>query len=675
MKLGDIAIAFVAVAVTLLIIIPLPSGLLDVLLSFNIALALIILLISLYVKEPLEFSIFPSLLLLATIFRIALNISSTRLILSEGYAGQIIEVFGNFVIGNDIIVGVIIFLIIFVVQFIVVTRGAERVAEVAARFTLDAMPGKQMAIDADLNSGIISETQARERRVKIQREADFYGAMDGASKFVKGDAIVSIIIAVINIIGGMITGMLVQGMDFAEVLNRYTLLTVGDGLVSQVPALLISVGTGIIVTRAASESNMSRDLISQITSQPVAMLIAGITLIMLAFMGLPKLPMFSIGGVFIYLGYTIQNTAKLKQEQEETSAEKTRTDEIRRPENVLPLLQVDPIELEFGYNLIPLADVNQGGDLLDRVVMIRRQLALDLGIVVPMIRIRDNIQLKPNQYIIKIKGVEVAEGELMPDRYMAMNPGTVEHEINGIPAVEPAFGLPAIWITAEQKDEAEMAGYTVVDPPSVMATHLTEVIRRHSYELLGRQEVQGLIDNIKQTHPVLVDELIPKLMTVGEVQKVLQNLLKENVPIRDMVTILETLADYVNLTRDPDMLTEYVRHALSRTITRRFIQGNKASAITVDPSLEQLIMDSIKQTEQGTMIAMEPSKLRAMLSSLSNEIRKLSGTGIQPIVITSPVVRIYFKRLTEQMLPDLPVLSYNELEPSVEVQSVGMVRI
>ncbi|AEE96072.1 flagellar biosynthesis protein FlhA [Mahella australiensis] len=675
MKLGDIAIAFVAVAVTLLIIIPLPSGLLDVLLSFNIALALIILLISLYVKEPLEFSIFPSLLLLATIFRIALNISSTRLILSEGYAGQVIEAFGNFVIGNDIIVGVIIFLIIFVVQFIVVTRGAERVAEVAARFTLDAMPGKQMAIDADLNSGIISEAQARERRAKIQREADFYGAMDGASKFVKGDAIVSIIIAVINIIGGIITGMLVQGMDFAEVLNRYTLLTVGDGLVSQVPALLISVGTGIIVTRAASESNMSRDLVSQITSQPVAMLIAGITLIVLAFMGLPKLPMFSIGGVFIYLGYTIQNTAKLKQQQEETSAEKTRTDEIRRPENVLPLLQVDPIELEFGYNLIPLADVNQGGDLLDRVVMIRRQLALDLGIVVPMIRIRDNIQLKPNQYVIKIKGVEVAEGELMPDRYMAMNPGAVEHEINGIPGVEPAFGLPAIWITAEQKDEAEMAGYTVVDPPSVMATHLTEVIRRHSYELLGRQEVQGLIDNIKQTHPVLVDELIPKLMTVGEVQKVLQNLLKENVPIRDMVTILETLADYVNLTRDPDMLTEYVRHALSRTITRRFIQGNKASAITVDPSLEQLIMDSVKQTEQGTMIAMEPSKLRAMLSSLSNEIRKLSGTGIQPIVITSPVVRIYFKRLTEQLLPDLPVLSYNELEPSIEVQSVGMVRI
>ncbi|MDK2902445.1 MAG: flagellar biosynthesis protein FlhA [Clostridiales bacterium] len=631
--------------------------------------------ISLYVKEPLEFSIFPSLLLLTTIFRIALNISSTRLILSDGYAGQVIEAFGNFVIGNDIIVGVIIFLIIFVVQFIVVTRGAERVAEVAARFTLDAMPGKQMAIDADLNSGIISETQARERRTKIQREADFYGAMDGASKFVKGDAIVSIIIAVINIVGGIITGMLVQGMDFAEVLNRYTLLTVGDGLVSQVPALLISVGTGIIVTRAASESNMSRDLISQISSQPIAMLVAGLTLIVLAFMGLPKVPMFSIGGVFIYLVYTIQNTTKLKQQQEETSAEKTRTDEIRRPENVLPLLQVDPIELEFGYNLIPLADVNQGGDLLDRVVMIRRQLALDLGIVVPMIRIRDNIQLKPNQYVIKIKGVEVADGELMPDRYMAMNPGTVEHEVNGIPAVEPAFGLPAIWITAEQKDEAEMAGYTVVDPPSVMATHLTEVIRRHSYELLGRQEVQGLIDNIKQTHPVLVDELIPKLMTVGEVQKVLQNLLKENVPIRDMVTILETLADYVNLTRDPDMLTEYVRHALSRTITRRFIQGNKASAITVDPSLEQLIMDSVKQTEQGTMIAMEPSKLRAMLSSLSNEIRKLSGTGIQPIVITSPVVRIYFKRLTEQLLPDLPVLSYNELEPSVEVQSVGMVRI
>lgn len=675
MKFADIAIAIVVVAVALLIIIPLPSFLLDILLSFNIALALIILLISLYVREPLEFSIFPSLLLITTIFRIALNISSTRLILSKGYAGQVIEAFGNFVIGKDIIVGVIIFLIIFVVQFIVITRGAERVAEVAARFTLDAMPGKQMAIDADLNSGIISEAQARERRSKIQREADFYGAMDGASKFVKGDAIVSIIIAVINILGGIVTGMLMQDMSFTEVLNRYTILTVGDGLVSQVPALFISMGTGIIVTRAASESNLSRDFISQISSQPIAMFIAGITMIALAFTGLPKVPLFSIGGLFIYLGYNVQNTTKLKKQQEETIVDKTRSEEIRKPENVLPLLQVDPIELEFGYNLIPLADVNQGGDLLDRVVMIRRQLALDLGIVVPMIRIRDNIQLNPNQYVIKIKGIEVASGELMPDRYLAMNPGTVEHEIAGTPTIEPSFGLPAIWITAEQKEEAEMAGYTVVDPPSVMATHLTEVIRRHCYELLGRQEVQALLDNLKQTHPVLVEEVVPKLMTVGEVQKVLQNLLKENVPIRDLVTILETLADYANLTRDPDVLTEYVRHALSRTITKRFISGDKASVITVDPAVEQLIMDSVKQTEQGTMISLDPNKIRAILTSLSSEIRKLNGTNIQPIVVTSPIVRIYFKRLIEQSLPDLPVLSYNEIEPSVELQSVGTVKV
>lgn len=675
MKFADIAIAIVVVAVALLIIIPLPSFLLDILLSFNIALALIILLISLYVREPLEFSIFPSLLLITTIFRIALNISSTRLILSKGYAGQVIEAFGNFVIGKDIIVGVIIFLIIFVVQFIVITRGAERVAEVAARFTLDAMPGKQMAIDADLNSGIISEAQARERRSKIQREADFYGAMDGASKFVKGDAIVSIIIAVINILGGIVTGMLMQDMSFTEVLNRYTILTVGDGLVSQVPALFISMGTGIIVTRAASESNLSRDFISQISSQPIAMFIAGITMIALAFTGLPKVPLFSIGGLFIYLGYNVQNTTKLKKQQEETIVDKTRSEEIRKPENVLPLLQVDPIELEFGYNLIPLADVNQGGDLLDRVVMIRRQLALDLGIVVPMIRIRDNIQLNPNQYVIKIKGIEVASGELMPDRYLAMNPGTVEHEIAGTPTIEPSFGLPAIWITAEQKEEAEMAGYTVVDPPSVMATHLTEVIRRHCYELLGRQEVQALLDNLKQTHPVLVEEVVPKLMTVGEVQKVLQNLLKENVPIRDLVTILETLADYTNLTRDPDVLTEYVRHALSRTITKRFISGDKASVITVDPAVEQLIMDSVKQTEQGTMISLDPNKIRAILTSLSGEIRKLNGTNIQPIVVTSPIVRIYFKRLIEQSLPDLPVLSYNEIEPSVELQSVGTVKV
>lgn len=675
MKFGDIVIAFVIVAVVLLIIVPLPAGVLDVLLSFNIALSLIILLISLYVKEPLEFSIFPSLLLLTTVFRLALNISSTRLILSQGYAGQVIEAFGSFVIGKDIVVGIIIFLIIFVIQFIVITRGAERVAEVAARFTLDAMPGKQMAIDADLNSGLIDESQAKERRKKIQREADFYGAMDGASKFVKGDAIVSIIIAAINIVGGIITGMLMQGMDLTQVINRYSLLTVGDGLVSQVPALLISMGTGIIVTRAASESNMSRDLISQLSSQPIALLVSGAALVMMAFMGLPKLPMFSIGGAFIYLGYTMHNAVKVKQQQEEKNVEKIRADEIRKPENVLSLLQVDPIELEFGYNLIPLVDVNQGGDLLDRIVMIRRQLALDLGIVVPMIRIRDNIQLKPNQYIIKIKGVEIAGGELMIDRYMAMNPGTVEHEINGIKTTEPAFGLPAIWITAEQREEAEAIGYTVVDPSSVIATHLTEIIRKHSYELLGRQEVQALIDNIKQSHPVLVDELIPKLMTIGEVQKVLQNLLKENVPIRDMVTILEILADYVNLTRDPDALTEYVRHALSRTITKRFISGNKASVITVDPSLEQLIMDSIRQTEQGTTIAIEPDKIRAMLSSLSREMRRMSGTGIQPLVITSPMVRIYFRRLIEQMLPDLPVLSYNEIEPSIELQSVGTVRI
>ncbi len=660
------------ICIILTLIIPLPEYMLDILLAINIIFSAIILLNTIYLKEPLQLSIFPSLLVITTIFRMSLNITALKLILGSGAAGRVIEGFGTFVGGGNLVVGFIMFLVIMIVNFLVITRGSERVAEVAARFTLDAMPGKQMAIDADLNSGLINDVEAKERRRKIQREADFYGAMDGASKFVKNDAIAGIIITVLNIIGGLIIGMVMRGESLEEASQTYTILTIGDGLVSQIPALMISAATSFIVTRAASDSDISQDMVKQIFSNPKVLFIAaGLSVVLSLF--LSPIPFLLLAVILTFLGYTLMQQQKVAQKQQEVTVEENEVEEIRKPENVVTLLQIDPIELEFGYGVIPLADVNQGGDLLDRVVMIRRQLALELGMIVPIIRLRDNIQLTPNAYQIKIKGVEVASGELILDHFLAMNPGLADEELEGVKTTEPAFGLPATWIGESQRDKAEMLGYTVVDPPSIIATHLTEIIKKHANELTGRQEVQVLVDNIRQSYPVIVDELIPKLMGVGEIQKVLANLLKEGVSIRDMVTILETLADHAAVTHDTDLLTEYVRQALGRAISKKFFTESKSNVLTLDPKLEQIIMDSVQKTETGSYLTLEPNMTNTILGNLSKQVQKLLQLGQQPVVLASPVVRLYFKRLADQMIPGLIVLSYNELDPGLEIQSIGVI--
>lgn len=674
MKLREASAPVMVVGIIIAIILPVPGFILDILIAVNLILSVIILLNTVYLKEPLHMSIFPSLLVITTMYRLMLNIRASFLILGEGYAGSVIEGFGRFVGGNDLVVGFIVFALIMVVNFLVITRGSERVAEVAARFTLDAMPGKQMAIDADLNSGLINDAEAKERRKKVQREADFYGAMDGASKFVKNDAIASIIITVLNIAGGLIMGMVSRGESLDEALATYAILTIGDGLVIQIPALMISSATSFIVTRAASDSDMSQDMIRQLFSNAKVLYLASALSFILAFFFSP-VSFLLLSAVLFFLARFLSRQQKEDKKQEEVMVEESEVEEIRKPENVVSLLQIDPIELEFGYGVIPLADVNQGGDLLDRVVMIRRQLALELGMIVPIIRLRDNIQLAPNEYQIKIKGVEAAHGELMLDHYMAMNPGLVEEEIDGIKTTEPAFGLPAIWITEGQRDRAEMLGYTVVDSPSIIATHLTEIIKKYAHELTGRQEIQVLLDNIKQNYPVIVDELVPKMMTVGEVQKVLANLLKEGVSIRDLVTILETLADYAPATHDTDMLTEYVRQALGRAISRKFFTEEKSNVITLDPKLEQLIMDSLQKSDTSTYLAIEPGVANSILGSLSKQVQKLVKLGHQPIVLASPVVRLYFKRLADQTVPGIIVLSYNELDPELEIHSVGVVSI
>lgn len=675
MGIKSVLIAVWAVIILLVILVPMPMLLLDILLVINLTLALLILLNAIYAKDALSMSAFPTILLFTTLYRLALNVASTRLIIGQGEAGKVIQSFGEFVGGNNIVVGAIVFLIIMIVQFLVITKGAERVSEVAARFTLDAMPGKQMAIDADLNSGLINESEAKERRKRIQREADFYGSMDGASKFVKNDAIFGFIATALNIIGGFIMGMTQgAGLTVAQVLTKYTILTIGDGLVSQVPSLLISIATGIIVTRAASEDDLGQEIVTQLISNPKVLYIAAGACFVMTFI-IGQFFMIVVAIFLIYLGARLSAIEKEELEKGEVVTEEMKVEEIRKPENVISLLQVDPIELEFGYGIIPLADVNQGGDLLDRVVMIRRQLALELGMIVPIIRLRDNIQLSPSQYVIKIKGVEVSSGELMMDHFMAMNPGTAEEEIDGIPTAEPAFGLPAIWITESQRDRAEMLGYTVVDPPSIIATHMTEVIKKHAHELLGRQDVQTLLDNVKNSYPAIVEELVPKQLSLGEVQKVLANLLREGVSIRDMVTILETLADYAPVTRDTDMLTEYVRQALGRAISRAFITPENSDVITIDPQLEQMIMDSVQKTEVGSYLTIEPSVINKIINNLVKHVEKIVQLGKQPVVLASPVVRLYFKRLTEQSIPGLVVLSYNELDPGMEINSVGMVSV
>ncbi len=675
MKFGDIVVALGVIAIVIIIIIPIPNSLLSILLSINIALSLLILLISMYAKDVLEISIFPSLLLIATLFRLSLNISTTRGILTEGDAGKVVETFGKFVIGSDPIVGFIIFLIIVIIQFVVITKGAERVAEVSARFTLDAMPGKQMAIDADLNSGLITEEEARKRRKDIQKYADFYGAMDGATKFVKGDAIAGIIITIINIVAGLAMGVISKGMPFKEAMQKYTLLTVGDGLVSQIPALLISTATGLVVTRAASESNLGQDLIKQLfgNNPKLLYIISGVMALLGIFTPLPKVTYIVLGLIFAFLGYS---TSKgIKEEVEVPVEEISEAEELRKPENVLGLLKVYDIGLECGYGLIPLAEASQGGDLLDRIVMIRRQVAMELGLVVPIVRLRDNIQLNPNEYVIKIKGVQVAKGEVFFDHYLAMDSGAGEGEIEGIETIEPAFGLPAKWITESEREKAEIFGYTVVDPPSVIATHLTEVIKERAYELIGREDVKLLIDNVKEEYPTVVEEVVPKVLSIGEVQKVLSNLLREQISIRDMVTILETLADYGNITRDTDLLTEYVRQKLSGYITNKYVENGELNVITLDSEVEEMIMNSINKTDTGAYLSLDPNSAQKILNNTLKSVQRLTTIGEQPIILTAPIVRFYFKRLTEQLTRDLIVLSYNEIEPSIEVQSVGMVSI
>jgi len=669
------AVGIYMVAIVLFFIIKMPAGLLDFLVALNIALSLIILFNALFSKEVLSMSAFPTMLLFTTIFRISLNVSSTRLILQDGNPGEVIKQFGAFVGGNDIVIGTIVFIVLLLVQFLVINKGSERVAEVSARFTLDAMPGKQMAIDADLNTGAITDAEAKIRRDKIQAEASFFGSMDGATKYVKGDAIAGLIITILNIAGGTIMGMTRQGLSAMDALQEYAILTIGDGLVSQLPSLMISLATGVLVTKVSKEADIGNILVEQLFAVPRVMYLVGATMIILGlFTPLPWFVFCLYGALFVACGKRMDTKIKVAEVKTEVSQEEVAAEETRKPENVVSLLQVDAIELEIGYGIIPLADVNQGGDLLDRVVLIRRQLALEFGCIIPTIRLRDNIQLNPNQYVIKIRGVPVSEGEIMFDHYMAMNPGYVEQEISGIPTFEPSFHLPAIWITESQRERAESFGYTVVDPISIIATHLTEIIKSNLAELLTRQDVQSLINNITDSHSTLVNELIPKLLGVGEVQKVLQNLLREGISIRDLVTIFETLADHAATTRDTDILTEYARQSLKRAISNRFFPQNETtSVVTLDPKVEQEIMSSIKQTEQGAYISLAPEKTQGIMKSLQAEVEKLENLGKNPIVITSPIVRMYFKRLTNDYFRDLIVLSYNEIESNVELQSVGMV--
>ena len=676
MKAADIFIGGIVLAVVMLIIIPLSPAVLDILLIINITMSIFILLVTLYIKEPLEFSILPTLLLIITLYRLALNVASTKLILGNGgNAGQVISTFGSFVIGSNLVVGVIVFLIIIAIQFIVITKGAERVAEVAARFTLDAMPGKQMAIDADLNTGAVDEATARKRRLDIQREADFYGAMDGASKFIKGDAIVGIVITLINIIGGLIIGVAMDGMAFSQAISVYTLATVGDGLVSQVPALLVSTSTGIVVTRAASESSFGVNVAAQLLGKPYVMIGAGTILALMSLIpGLPKPPMLVLAAVLAAVGYNTVSKQKKAESQGKSTEAATAAAEKRKPENIVSLLTVEPIELEFGYGIIPMVDTNLGGDLLERIVMIRRQCALEMGIIIPSIRLRDNVQLGSSEYVLKIKGMEVARGSVMADQVLAINSAGAKETISGIETVDPAFGMPALWINKNLRERAELLGYTTFDPPSVIATHLTELIKKYSCEIMDRQQVQTLIDNLKSQQPALVDEVVPKLFSLGEIQKILVNLLRENVPIRDMATILETLADYGGLTKDTDLLTEYVRQSLKRVITRRFVQGKEATVITLDPKLEQLITERSKPNDPDAHPAIDPTQMQTIVTNLREAVEKLTESGKTPIVLTSPLVRRRFRRIAEQIIPDLPVLSYNEIEQDVEVRSGSVIR-
>jgi len=676
MRIKESLVGVVMVIIVVFIVIPMPTAIIDFLLMVNMGVGLLIFLNSLYAKEALDMSMFPTILLMTTVFTLALNITTTRSILFYGDAGQVIDTFGQFVAGGDMVIGIIIFLIIVLVNFLVITKGATRIAEVTARFTLDAMPGKQMAIDADLNSGLIDEQEAKDRRKKIQDESNFYGAMDGAAKFVQNNAIANIIIILITIVGGIVMGVTRMGLSIGEAANVYTLLVIGDGLTNAIPTLLISLSAGMLVTKATAESEITGALGTQILSNPMILTITGgVLAAMGAFTPLPHMIFVPVGLALIGFSFFKRNRESIAAIETEITTDDVEAEETRRPENVVSLLNVDPILLLFGYGLIPLVDSSQGGDLLERVVMIRRQIAVELGAIVPIIRLKDDIKLAPNQYSVQIKGVEVAGGEILFDHYMAMNSGYVEEEIEGIETVEPYMGLPALWITENQRERAEALGYTVVDPPAIIATHLTEVVRVHLHELLSRQDVQTLINNVKETHAILVDELVPKMMTVGEIQKVLGKLLREGISIRDLVTILETLADYAPITRDIDMLTEYVRQNLRRAISRRFFNPGVNTVITLDPALEQTLTSNIQKTEVGSFVNIDQQLSHRIFESLKVEVGKLTSMGVMPIILTSPFVRMYFKQLVEEIAPDLVVLSYGEIDQSAEVQSIGMVSV
>ncbi|MCI9380495.1 MAG: flagellar biosynthesis protein FlhA [Dorea sp.] len=679
------AVSLIVVMIVLLLIIPLSPFFLDVMIILNIAISLIILLVSMNIKEALEFSIFPSLLLITTLYRIGINISSTRSILSNsGTAGQVIQSMGDFVLQGNVVVGVIIFLIIVLVQFLVITKGAERVAEVAARFTLDAMPGKQMAIDADLGSGLITEEEAKARRYKIQKEADFYGSMDGATKIVKGDATMSLIITAVNFLGGCVIGMVQGSMGFTEVLQVYSIATIGDGLVSQIPALLISTATGMIVTRAVAEDSLNIDVTRQFSAQPKAIMIAGgVLAILLAVPGMPKFQLavialtMMLGG--FYLMRRMEGFAAVPEQgsmaaggmgpmEPEQMAEE---DDFKDINSVYSLISVEPIEMEFGYSLIPLVDEASGGRMIDRIVIFRRQYAQEMGLVIPSIRLRDSSSLNTNQYVIKIKGEEVAKGEILVDYYLALEPPNLEKEIDGIDTIEPAYGIPSKWITVDKKEMAEIYGYTVIDPLSVMLTHLSETVKKHAHELLNRQEVVRLVDNMKKQSPELVDELIPPLISYGNFQKILTNLLKEGIPIKDMETIMETIVDSSMTVRDLDTITENIRVALKRTITRRFCEGNSMKVVTLDAELEKNIITSLTNGDHGMYLALSPDVMQSVISQMSDEVKKFQELGQSPVVLTSQVVRLHFYRLIEQFFPDVYVLSFNEISNNVQIQAVG----
>lgn len=685
-KLLSNSFVLFVIFIVIAIIIPLPSWLLDFMILLNISLSLIILVMTMFIKEALEFSVFPTVLLLTTVLRLSLNVSTTRGILSSGYAGEVISAFGNFVMGGDAIVGFLIFIIIVLVNFIVITKGSERVSEVAARFTLDAMPGKQMAIDADLNAGIINEEQAKKRRSNIQREADFYGSMDGATKFVKGDAIMSIVTTLVNLIGGVIIGMVRGGGDFNTILNTYSLATVGDGLCSQIPALLISVATGMIVTRAASEDSLINDLKSQFTAQPFVLMIAGIVMVvMMVIPGFPTVVCLILGVLLILAAFLLNRNKKKMAELELAQRKKAEEKEMeklpadndyyRDIDNVFKLLNVEPIEMEFGYSLLRLVDEKSGGNFIERVVILRKQFALDMGMVIPSVRMTDNPEINPNMYIIKIKGEEVARGEILVDHYLALDSGDVTQQIEGIDTVEPAFGLPAKWISEDKKIMADVAGYTLIDPVSVMITHWSEIMKRYAHELLSRQDVSTMLDNVKKTNPIVVDDIIPKVISVGYLQKILANLLKEGIPIRDLETILETIGDHSNVLKDTDIITEYVRQSLKRTITHRFAEANSLRVITLDTQIEDLIVSSVKKSDQGSYLAMPPDMIQRIVTASNREIDKIKDVIPTVIILTSPVVRIYYKKLTEQFIPNITVLSYSEIDSTAQIQAIGNISL